>query len=553
MRRFFVSLGLVSACGLAACGDDPGPQGAAAVRIVHYDYRFDVESRAAHAKVTAVFLTPGNCFSLPLRAESFDPTTALVDGAPAAAGSSLVDEKLTLCGERGHEDRDEIVFEVDLVVGLRTLRTTQVGYSVTMDAQQNPFYYLVSWISGCARFTPCDPDVDTFATYTFHVTHPASHLARCPGAITEVSPTETRCDFTFDGGPTYSTFGVAAYPAAAWTRTDKGTWGSAKVTLYDRAQTQIGAAIDPAYHAGFMSFMESTFGRYPYGDELRILTAPTYWSGFEHPGNIVLDDLLANGMSSYLHPVAHVLDHEIVHMWAGNQTTLENAYDFTWKEAMAEYLTYVYETMADPVAAAVTAGAWKSFSLGAAYFPMPLESAQLLDYYGDVYGAGPMVLFRQAEALTSRAQVIAALQSVLGRARTLSVEELLDALVMHTGIDRNTYNAWIYGTGAPEWPRVALTYNIGGATDMLRVQQTAAPSRRCKFHVGLRGAGPGELMLVPVDTLRDGIDQVIPIMPQPVFTVTSVELDPLRECLVFPELLAPAPRVNPWLSPRVVD
>jgi aminopeptidase N len=375
-------------------------------------------------------------------------------------------------------------------------------------------------------------------------------MARCPGAITEVSPTETRCDFTHDGGPTYSTFGLAAYPAAAWTRTEKGTWGSAKVTLYDRPQTLINAAIDPAYHAGFMSFMESTFGPYPFGDELRVLTAPTYWSGFEHPGNIVLDDLLAKGTSSYLHPVAHVLDHEIAHMWAGNETTLADTYDFVWKEAMAEYLTYVYESTADPAAAAVTAGAWKSFSLGAAYFPVPLDRPALFDYYGDVYGPGPMVLFRQLEALTSRAQVIAALQTVLGQPRALSVTGLLAALEQHTGLDLDGYMGWIYGTGAPEWPRITLSYNIGGATDMLRVQQTAAPDRRCKFHVGLRGAGPGELVLVPVDTLRGGIDQTIPISPQPPFAVTALELDPLRECLVFPQLLAPAPRMNPWLSPR---
>ena len=39
--------------------------------------------------------------------------------------------------------------------------------------------------------------------------------------------------------------------------------------------------------------MQSQFGPWPYGSELRVLTAPTYWDGFEHPGNIVLADGLA--------------------------------------------------------------------------------------------------------------------------------------------------------------------------------------------------------------------------------------------------------------------
>src|SRR5213079_2204459 len=107
----------------------------------------------------------------------------------------------------------------------------------------NPFHYLVSWVGGCDRFGPCDARPSMFARYSFTVTHPATLDVRCSGTITEVSDTETHCEFDHDGGPTYSTFGIAAYPA--WTQRDKGTWGSAKVTLYDRAQTAIDAAIDP--------------------------------------------------------------------------------------------------------------------------------------------------------------------------------------------------------------------------------------------------------------------------------------------------------------------
>ena len=318
--------------------------------------------------------------------------------------------------------------------------------------------------------------------------------------------------------------------------------------------------IDAAYHGGFVAWMESTFGPYPYGSELRILSAPTYWSGFEHPGNIVLDDQLGMGSSAYANPVAHVLDHEIAHQWAGDQTTIASTYDFVWKEAMAEYLAFVYEDMADRPSAAATANAWKAFSVGAAYFPVPGEEPELFDYYGDVYGPGPMILFRQLEVMSSREQVIAALQAVLGTQRALSVDDLLAALEASTGLDLDAYAAaWLRGTGAPEWPTVALSFMIGNATDFLRVQQVAGGARRCKFHVALRGANAGEELLVAVDT-NANLDQTISIQPQVTFPVTTIELDPLDECIVFPAAMTAAPSVVherprlwvPWVSPRVV-
>ncbi|MBS1121386.1 MAG: hypothetical protein H6Q90_3614 [Deltaproteobacteria bacterium] len=534
-----------AACGLAACGGEDAPVGPVVAHVTHYDYTFDVDSRAAHATVTAAIDEPGNCLTLPYRAEGLDPATLRVDGrAPESASQGA--SELTLCGG-GHPAGETMTLETDLTIPMETLSTSQVGYSIRNDAEGNPFYYLVSWVGGCDQFGPCDSRPDKFATYTFHVTHAATLKARCAGTITEVSPTETQCDFVHDGGPTYSTFGVAAYPA--WTQTDKGMWGSAKVTIYDRASTTIAAAIDPAYHAGFITFMESTFGPYPFGDELRVLTAPTYWSGFEHPGNIVLDDKLAKTRSSYLHPVAHVLDHEMAHQWAGDQTTIADTYDFVWKESMAEYLAFVHEDMADPPAARATANAWKLFSANAQFFPVPDEKPALFDYYGDVYGPGPMILFRQLEVLSSRAQVIAALQSVLGTPRALSVNELVAALEASTGLSLADYVAgWIHGTGAPDFPRIALTYTSASST--LTVNQTNPSNRTCKFHVALVGPDPVvDRLLVEVDTFRNGTAQSLSV-PAPAFPVMSTELDPLHECLVF---LTNAPRTRPRRNPWLAD
>jgi aminopeptidase N len=548
-------------CVLAACNgdDEPLPTGEIAARVTHYDYALDVESRMARATLTLAVDTGGDCVTLPFRAQLTGTPT--IDGTPVNA--SVADDAIRFCGI-GYRTGTTIEVASEVIIPLATLGPSQVGYSITRDSQQNSFYYLVSWFGGCDRFAPCDNQPGSFATYKFTVTHPDTFKARCPGTITEVSATETVCDFDHPGGPSYSTFGVAAYPA--WTITDKGTWGGVKVTLYDRPQTLIDDAIDVAYHGGFMAWMQSQFGPYPYGDELRILTAPTYWGGFEHPGNIVLDDRLARRTNpAYWNQTAHTLDHEIVHMWAGDQTTLAGTYDFVWKEAMAEYLTYVWEDMQSAANGRSTSGAWKGFSQGARYFPVPLEQPALFDYYGDVYGPGPMVLFRQLEALTSRQQVIDAIKLVLGTPRALAVDELVAALEQTTGLDLDAYvTGWIRGSGAPNWPRYAMTFTPGSGTSSLQLMVTNRAlednfNQRCRFKVALRGASPSDVQLVDVNTFAAGdMNQTLQV-PTPEFTVTSMVLDPENECLVFlasstprattgARLDANALRVNPWIA-----
>jgi aminopeptidase N len=527
--------------------EEPPPTGPITASVTHYDYAFDIDTRAAHVKLALAVTTGGDCITLPFRAQS--PANALLDGQPANV--TIDGEMLTVCGV-GVKSGATTELEADVEIPLATLSTSQVGYSITKDFQQNPFYYLVSWVGGCDRFGPCDNRADQFATYHFTVTHPATFKARCAGTITEVSPTQTECNFELAGGPTYSTFGVAAYPA--WTTTDKGSWDGVKVTVYDRASTEIAAAIDPTWHTGFITWMQSQFGPYPYGDELRILTAPTYWSGFEHPGNIVLDDGLAHQTQPiYTNPTQHVLDHEMAHMWAGDQTTIASTYDFVWKESMAEYLSYVYEDMQDAKVSRKTAGAWKLLGQTAKYYPVPTDMPALFDYYGDVYGPGPMVLFRQLEVMTSREAVLAGIQSVLGSPRALSVDELIAALEQSTGLDLDSYAAaWIRGAGKPDWPRYDVTFTPGAGTSTLALDQIneKADARGCKFHVGLMGANPDEAQYVEVDTFTNGADQTLSV-PTPPFTVTIIQLDPYAECLVYLASSTPRTLPNPpWVSER---
>ena len=556
-----LGLGLGLGLGLAACGGgdgdgdgsdaapdapDLGPQGVVGRRVTHYDLAIDLSTRAAHVTVTAAVTAAGNCLALDYKGAA--PTAVRLDGEDATV--TVTADTLTACRPHGHAVDETMTLDADVTIALSTLSASQVGYSVTADRVGNPLTYLLDWVGECSRFVPCDARPGVFATYTTHITHPAGLAVKCSGVVTDPSPTETVCDFEYAGGPAYSTLGFVAYPA--WTAQPLGTWGSASVTLYDRAGSRTAAEIDSAYHAGFLAWMESTFGAYPYGSDLRVLVAPTYWSGFEHPGNIVLDDALAPLAGTY--DVAHTLDHEMAHQWAGDETTLADTYDFVWKEAMAEYLAFAYEADAKPAFAASTADAWKRNSVGGGFFPVPGERPALFTYYGAVYGPGPLILFRQLEVLSSRAQVIAALQSVLGSERTLSMEQLVAALAAHTGLDLGAYAAaWIYGSGTPAWPHVRTTFTAGPTTSTLAVTLTLGAERRCKFHVALRGAA-GEETLVAVDTFRDGPTQMIS-MPTPAYAVTAIVLDPADECLVLaatgPPLARPTRR--PWLSPRVVD
>jgi aminopeptidase N len=535
---------------IAACGSSspkPPPTGPITATVTHYDYKFDLDSRAAHATVTATIVTGGDCWTVPFRAQS--PANVMLDGVAATQVTSDA-TTLTACG-KGYEDGATLVLDADQTFALATIGPSQVGYSIRMDAQNNPFYYLVSWVDGCDQFGPCDSRPDQFATYHFDVTHAAGITVRCPGGIVEDSPTETECGFDFQGGPTYSTFGVAAYPA--WTQMDLGMWGDVHVTLYDRAQTGIAARIDNTWNSGYLAWLETNFGPFPYGHELRLLTAPTYWNGFEHPGNIVLNDTLAKQTTSgYADTVQHVIDHEMTHMWAGDQTTLAGTYDFVWKESMAEYLAYVWEDMQNPTTGATTAHAWKVFGGTSNYYPVPDDHPKLFDYYSQVYGPGPMVLFRQLEVMSSRAQVLAAIKSVLGQPHALAVSDLLAALQQQTGIEMSQYGpAWIEGTGSPMWPRFYLQFTPATGTSSLLVHQINAGTRArgCKFHVALHGATPDEVALVAIDTMANGADQTVQL-PTPAFTVASLELDPQNECLVYLDSSSPlAAPVEPWVAP----
>lgn len=533
----------------AGADDGPGVPVAATYRATHYDFTMDLATRVARSQVTAEIVAPGNCLTI-----GFEPAAATDVTLDGQVPDSVAVQNATLAacraGLRLWNKGDRVILAATAEVPQTTIKSSQVGYSVRKDMTGQPFTYLVSWVNGCDHHGACDAAPDRFATYRFTVDHPAGTGVLCPGTIKEESATRTVCDFNYDGGPTYSGFGFAASPS--WKTTALGDWGGVKVDLYDYAPTGIAAALDRAAAQAHFVWMQSLFGAYPYGKELRFVVGPTYWSGFEHPGNIVLAETLARGQSSYSDGLRHVQMHEVVHQWAGDRTTLAGTYDFVWKEAMAEYLTFIYEDeKIAPDDGQTTAAAWKEWSRVATYYPVPGEKPELFNYYGDAYGPGPMVLFRQLESMYSRKAVQGALKSLIGgpAPRALSIDDVRMALEQATGAKLDNYfNAWVRGMGRPAWPRATVKVtDVGGGTSKVELTVTTKDNvpRGCAFKIRLLGdVNKGEHYDVPVNLGPDG-GPFAPAMVKPGFAVTGSEVDPLNECLIWPAGTPPLVKPDP--------
>lgn len=558
--RSRLRLALLAVAAPLACGGDPpaGPAdaaddalpvdaavtGPARFAVERYDYDLDLEARRATARLRLRIGAGGDCVALPFRPGAADDVT--LDGAPAR-DALVADGRLTACDPRGRgwPAGSVVTLAASVTLPRGTLRGTQVGLSTRPDLAGGTFTYLLSWVAQCDRFGPCDTDPGVFATYRFNVAHPPGTQVFCPGTVT-ASPGSTRCDFAFAGGPTYSTFGVMA--GQGWVERPLGRAGKVALTLHDLPGSGVAAALDPGRVRGMLTFMSERFGPYPYGDALRFVVAPTTWAGFEHPGNIALAETLARGNAE------HTVFHEIAHQWAGDQTTLASARDFVWKEAMAEYLAFVYEsTRLGGARALATARLWKDSARALRFHPVPAGDAAIDDFYGSAYGPGPMVLFRQLEVRYSRDAVLGALGDLLGRPRALSLDDVRRALERRTGASLEAYVAgWLVGDGAPAWPTARVERNTAADGAVTVTVDPRGSGRGMMFVVRVEGAA-GERHDIPVDLGVDGAGPAT-VTARPGFVVTRVTLDPDAQALVYEApvvggALAEPPPARPWLAP----
>ncbi len=249
-------------------------------------------------------------------------------------------------------------------------------------------------------------------------------MVLCPGALT-AGDTVTSCDLAGTLAPTYSAFGFAADPM--WKRSPFTTAAGIDVVLYEVPGGMIGQTLEKASVDAYLTWITGLLGPFPYGKELRLAGGPTAWLGFEHPANIVLQEDLPNLAQAYADATMHVFMHETAHQWAGDRSTIATSSDFAWKEATAEYLAYVFEDeQRPPIEAAASLEYWAGISLQSTYYPRPTDDPPpaVQDFYGDVYGPGPMVFYVQLESLLGRKAVLDGIKLFLATPGARSVADL---------------------------------------------------------------------------------------------------------------------------------
>lgn len=467
--------------------------------VSQYGYRFDLASAEAVSTIELAVSAPGNCVTVPSR---LSPSSVELDERPATA----VHDGATLqaCGP-ALEAGATAVLTTEQMVPEQTFLGLDVGFSRRPNTFGGTFSYLLSWVGGCDLFGPCDDAPDRLTTFDFEVTHPAGTTVLCPGVLmgpgTPMSgTTTTRCLLQAPPSPTYSSFAIVADDS--WVATPFVTAAGVDLVFYEAPAGGVMAALDPNAVASFMDWITTLLGPYPYGDELRLATGPTAWLGFEHPANIVLrHDLPALGLP-FGEPPMHVVMHEIIHQWAGDHTTLAATADFVWKEAICEYLAYVFEDEQSAAGvAALTRAYWDDIAPGASYFPRPLDepTPEVEDFYGDVYGPGPMVLFLQLEPYLGRSAILTAIADFLSGSGSRSVAELQLALELASGEELAPwFDAWVFGSGTPSWPVMSATAQQVGDQVTVTVEQLGSgPPRGGVVEVDVVG---------PTTTVRAAVD-----------------------------------------------
>lgn len=474
--------------GAGSSGGSAAPVGPISGLVKHYDYAFDLATRHAKSQLTIDVAPPGgDCFQA--SSELGTVTGATWNGAPAKS-AAVTNKKLDTCGE-GVPGAKPLVIGAEVDVPLKKYLNLDVGFSRKKNKAGGDFTYLLSWVGGCDRFGPCDDDPSRLASFHFDVTHPAGTVVLCPGALTP-GDTVTSCDLSGTLAPTYSAFSFAADPL--WKRAPFTSAAGIDVVLFEVPGGTIGQALDKGSVDSFLTWITGLLGPFPYGKELRVAGGPTAWLGFEHPASILLQEDLPDLAQAYTDATMHVFMHEVVHQWAGDRSTLATSSDFAWKEATAEYLSYVFEDEQRPAGeAAASLEYWAGISLQSTYFPRPTDDPPpaVQDFYGDVYGPGPMVFYVQLESLLGRKVVLGGIKTFLAQPGALSVADLEKALEASSGLDLKPYfDVWVFGKGKPEWPTLAITTAQAGDAVTVTVTQENASKKLygCKVEVEVLGA-----------------------------------------------------------------
>lgn len=467
--------------------------------VQEYYYAFNLGTREAHSKLNLNVAPPGgDCVTL-------DAPTGISDLRWNGAAPVDVEQdggSLRICGPSLYAG--QIMLEGRFLVPEQTYDFTPVGFTRTQARDNTVFSYLLGWVEQCDRFGLCDDSPASQARFVLDVTHARGELTLCPGQRTQVSQTHTRCELLQTPAPTYSAFAIASNPG--WNRTEWLNVDGTKLIFFETQSGRLARSLSKPEMTDFLRWAKNLLGPLPYGQELRIAGAPTHWLGMEHPANIILRDTLPDLPNrEYANMTRHVLMHEIIHQWAGNRITMAHATDFSWKEGIAEYLTYVYELSKWPADAAKTRAHWDRLARTAMYYPGTSDNpVPFLTFAGETYGTGSMIFFVQLEDLLPGGQetIVRAITDFLsGPPRARSVAELQGALERASGEDLGDYfQAWVYGTGDADWPTFQTdAVRANGELSLTVTQSALQPGKLYPAKVVIRLKGDTQELDVPID------------------------------------------------------
>jgi aminopeptidase N len=529
-------------------GGGSGPTGEVTTAVQRYDLFFDLEAKTSTSVLTLDVAAPGgDCLTI---ASELPATSASFDETPLdAAGVTHDGSSLHACGPSLPAGTH--TFSAQVALAEQTYHQLDVGLSVTNDLAGNPFTYLLSWVGGCDHFGPCDDDPSRLVELTYEIAHPAGTIALCPGKLT-AGETSTTCELLGTRAPTYSAYTAMTNPG--WVRTPFVEAAGVEVVFYEADGGTIADSLDPASVTAFLEWITGLLGPLPYGDELRFAGAPTAWLGFEHPANIVLLEDIDQIATSYADTTMHVLMHEVIHQWAGDRSTLATTQDFAWKEATAEYLAYVFEDEQRPPAeAAASLEYWDLISLQASWHvrPTDMPAPEAHEFYGDVYGPGPMLLYVQLEPLIGRDAVLAGIADFLAEPGARSVDDLRLALEAASGADLAAYfDAWVVGSGEPTYPSlsvVATADDTGNVTLTVTQAEVEGAPFPCAVEIDVVGASntvtvTADFGLAPADGT---VEITIPFGE----AVEATLIDPRHKLVDVPTgvNLTAAPRQPVWI------
>lgn len=445
-----------------------------------YAYGFDLDTRVASVAVT---LEPSDadapCAVLRTREVPRDVTW----NTDLARDVRLDGGRIRACGEVAQS------VTLGARIDVPTTPIHGIGFTEPIDRFGHRFAYMLGFIGECDRFGPCDAKTDRLAHFRFEVTHDPATTVLCPGVRT-TSSGRTTCEIEGTRAPTYSAYGILASDALVmtpWT-----TANGVRVERYEVPEGGLGDALDGETIADFIAFATALFGPLPYGETLRVIGAPVPWLGFEHPANIVMSDTVMTVPNLYAHPTRHVLLHEIVHQWAGNRTTLADAYDFVWKEAIAEYVAYVYEDIHFPADSAMTRRGWDRLARFAYVYPRPTDvpPPRFENVMYDAYGTGPMLLVA-LEDLVGRAAVLDGIRRFLSKPGAQPTHALFDDIASASGTDLSRFvETFVFGAGEPDWPVFTTEAQVDEGLVTVTATQTvrAGPPRPVVLAVRVVGA-----------------------------------------------------------------